>query len=234
MSGLTELAVSSPLSYLVAFCLPALDAIVPIVPSETVVIALGVATAGSADPRIAVLLALAAGGAFAGDNIAYLIGKRFGTAAERRIFSGQRGQRRRAWAEGMLSRFGAGLVIICRFIPGGRTAVTVTCGIVGYRRQSFVVATACAAVIWVIYAYSLGRLGGTAFQDRPWAALLVAVGTAALLSVLVEGFRRIWSWRDRRKNRLAPEVLSSRSHQCCTRSARALAVIRGGHQGGEQ
>jgi membrane-associated protein len=209
VSGLTELAVSSPLSYLVAFCLPALDAIVPIVPSETVVIALGVATAGSADPRIAVLLALAAGGAFAGDNIAYLIGRRFGPAAERRIFAGQRGQRRRAWAQGMLSRFGAGLLIICRFIPGGRTAVTVTCGIVGYRRRSFVFATACAAVIWVTYAYSLGRLGGTAFQDRPWAAFLVALGTAASVSALVEGVRRIWSWRGRRKNRLAPEVLGS-------------------------
>jgi membrane protein DedA with SNARE-associated domain len=84
MSGLSLLAVSSPVSYLVAFLVPAFDAILPILPSETAVIALGVATAGSADPRIAVLVAVAACGAFAGDNLAYLIGRRFGPAAQRR------------------------------------------------------------------------------------------------------------------------------------------------------
>jgi membrane-associated protein len=70
--------VSAPLSYLAAFRIPALDAIVPILPSETAVIAIGVAAAGRADPRIAVLHFLAAFGAFAGDNLAYLIGAALG------------------------------------------------------------------------------------------------------------------------------------------------------------
>ncbi len=204
MSSLTQLAISSPLSYLAAFWLPALDAVVPIVPSETVLIALGVATAGSEDPRIAILLALAALGAFAGDNLAYLIGRRFGPVAERRFFAGERGVRRREWAQHMLSRFGAGLIIVCRFVPGGRTAVTVTCGVVGYRRRSFVLATAFAAVIWVTYAYSLGRVGGTAFEDRPWVAFLVALGAAAVITGLVEGIRRIRSMRSRRQHGSAP------------------------------
>lgn len=86
MSGLFDLAVSSPLSYLAAFWLPCLDAILPLLPSETVVIGLGVATAGSTDPRIGLLVLLAAGGAFAGDNLAYVIGRRFGPFAERRFF----------------------------------------------------------------------------------------------------------------------------------------------------
>src|SRR5258706_359142 len=94
MIDLTQLAVASPVSYLVAFLVPALDAIVPVLPSETAVIALGVATAGSTDPRIAVLVVLAAGGAFVGDNLAYLIGRRFGPAAQRRFFASQRGAHR--------------------------------------------------------------------------------------------------------------------------------------------
>jgi len=57
------------LSYAVAFVVPALDAVVPVLPSETAIVALGVATAGSVDPRIAVLLLLAAAGACAGDNL---------------------------------------------------------------------------------------------------------------------------------------------------------------------
>ena len=78
MSAFTSLQVDAPLSYLIAVVLPALDAIFPVLPSETAVIALGVATADSADPRIALLIACAAAGAFLGDNLSYLIGRRFG------------------------------------------------------------------------------------------------------------------------------------------------------------
>jgi membrane protein DedA with SNARE-associated domain len=195
MTALSHLGVSAPLSYLVAFAFPLLDAVLPIVPSETAVIALGVTTAGSTDPRIAVLLILAAAGAFAGDNLGYLIGSRFGHVAERRLFAGEAGARRRARIEHSLNRFGARLILVCRFIPGGRTGVTVTCGLVGYRRESFVTATAFAAVIWASYAFFLGRLGGEAFADRPWAGLLLALGATLVVSGIVEGIRWILSRR---------------------------------------
>jgi membrane-associated protein len=196
MIGLPELAVASPISYLLAFLVPALDAVVPVLPSETVVIALGVATAGSVDPRIGLLVGLAALGAFCGDNLCYLIGRRFGPTAERWVFSGERGAKRRAWASGALNRFGARLIIVCRFIPGGRTAVTLTCGVVGYPRRSFVPATACAGVIWAVYAFLLGRLGGKAFENRPWVGLLVAFGATLAVTVIIEGIRRLkpWQW----------------------------------------
>ena len=50
MTGLSHLGVSSPLSYVIAVLLPAFDALIPVLPSEAVVIALGVATAGSGIP----------------------------------------------------------------------------------------------------------------------------------------------------------------------------------------
>jgi membrane-associated protein len=195
MIDLSHLAVASPASYLVAFLLPALDAILPVLPSETAVIALGVATAGGTDPRIAGLVVLAACGAFAGDNLAYLIGRRFGPAAQQRFLAGERGRRRLAWAARALDRFGFWIIIACRFIPGGRTAVTLSCGLIEYRRRTFVAATACAAAIWAAYAFFIGRLGGKAFEDRPWAGLLLALGAALMLSVLVEVLRRTRPWR---------------------------------------
>jgi len=203
MSVLQQLALSSPLSYLAAFLLPMLDAIVPVLPSETVVIALGVSTAGSTDPRIAVLVALAACGAFAGDNLCYFIGRRFGPLAERKLFAGEKGARRRAWAAGALDRFGARLIIVCRFIPGGRTAVTLTCGIVGYSRRSFIIATAFAGVIWACYAFFLGRLGGKAFENRPWFGFVLAFGVAIVASAIIELIRRIRPWRWFRRDRRA-------------------------------
>jgi membrane protein DedA with SNARE-associated domain len=201
MTGLSHLGVSSLLSYVIAVLLPAFDALIPLLPSETAVIALGVATAGSADPRAALLVALAAFGAFLGDNAAYLLGRRFGPAAARRVFAGERGMRRRGWAERSLHRFGARIIIGCRFIPGGRTAITLTCGMVGYPRRRFVGATACAAVIWASYAFFIGRLGGKAFEDRPWAGLLLALGLTAVISVLIEAIRRAWVWRRSRQER---------------------------------
>ena len=196
MSVFTSLQVNSLLSYAIAIVVPALDAIFPVVPSETAIIALGVATAGSVDPRIALLVACAAVGAFLGDNLSYLIGRRFGRWAEHRFFAGEKGARRRGWAERSLRRFGMQVIIVCRFIPGGRTAVTLTCGLIRYNRRRFVTATAVAAVIWALYAFFIGRLGGKAFEDKPWVGLLVAFGITVVISALIEAARRV---RSRRK-----------------------------------
>ncbi len=195
------LNLSSPASYLLALVLPALDALLPVVPSETAIVALGVATAGSTDPRIVLLIALAALGAFIGDNVNYLLGRRFGPAVSRRFLAGQRGTRQRAWAERSLDHYGARLIIVCRFIPGGRTVVTLTCGLVGYRQRSFVIATAFAAVIWATYAFGIGRLGGQTFEHKPWAGLLLALGIVLVVSAAVEVVRRIRPWRWFRRDR---------------------------------
>jgi membrane-associated protein len=199
MSSLSHLAVTSPVSYLIALLLPALDVIIPILPSETAIITLGVATAGSTDPRIALLVACVAIGAFLGDNLCYLIGHRFGSRVERRFFSSARGARQRAWAEQSLDRYGTQLIIVCRFIPGGRTAVTLCCGLIGYPRRRFVPATAVAAVAWAMYSFFIGRLGGRAFEDKPWAGLLLSLGITLVISALIEAFRRIRRWSRRRQ-----------------------------------
>lgn len=191
MSALGALHVGSALSYLIALVIPALDAILPVLPSETAVITLGVATAGSTDPRIALLVACAAAGAFLGDNLSYLLGRRFGPAVQRRFFATPKGMRTRAWAERSLARFGMQLIIVCRFIPGGRTVVTLTCGLTGYPRRRYTIATAVAAAIWALYAFLIGRIGGRAFEDNPWAGLLIAVGASIAISAMIEAIRRL-------------------------------------------
>ena len=195
MIQLSHLAINSPVSYLIALLLPLLDVIIPVLPSETAIITLGVATAGSTDPRIAILVALAALGAFLGDNLAYLIGRKLGPFIDRRAFSGEKGARRKAWAVQALDNYGARLIIVCRFIPGARTAVTLVCGLVGFRHRTFVIATAFAGVIWACYAFFIGRLGGHAFESRPWAGLLLAFGVALAITGLIELIRRLQPWR---------------------------------------
>jgi membrane protein DedA with SNARE-associated domain len=204
--GLAQLDIGSPVSYLIAVLVPALDALIPVLPSETAVIALGVATAGSTDPRIAVLVALAAVGAFLGDNAAYLLGRRFGPAVSRWIFKGERGARRRAWAQRSLAQYGIRIIVACRFIPGGRTAVTLTCGLIGYPRRSFILGTGIAGVLWASYAFLIGRLGGQAFEGRPWAGLLVGLGLTVVVSGVIEAARRL---RRRARARRSPPPASA-------------------------
>src|ERR1700735_1761509 len=201
VSVLDTLQVDSVLSYLIALVIPALDAIFPVLPSETAVIALGVTTAGSTDPRIALLVACAAAGAFLGDNLCYLLSRRFGPAGQRPVVATPKRARTRAWAERSPNRYGPQLIVVCRFIPGGRTAVTLTCGLVGYPRRRFVPATAVAAIVWASYAFFLGRLGGKVFEDRPWVGLLLALGLGLVISLLIEVGRRIWRWRGPARDR---------------------------------
>ncbi|MCU1656611.1 MAG: putative rane protein [Pseudonocardiales bacterium] len=183
---------SSPVGYVVAFTVPMLDAFLPVVPSESVVIGLGVLASDSFDLRlIPLVLLLVAAGAFCGDNISYWLGRRFGTRVADRLMSGSRGRRSREWADRTLKRYGMRLLIAARFIPGGRTAVTITAGLTHYDRRRFVVAVAVAAVLWTGYAFGIGLVGGRTFKDNTFAAFGLAFAVAAVVSVLVEVGRRL-------------------------------------------
>ena len=109
------------------------------------------------------------------------------------------------------------LIVVCRFIPGGRTAVMLSCGIVRYDRRRFIIATAIAGVIWACYAFFIGRLGGKAFEDKPWAGLLLAFGGTLAISGLIELVRRL---RARRAQRRAGAQGQGDAERQATRKAR--------------
>jgi membrane protein DedA with SNARE-associated domain len=108
-----------------------------------------------------------------------------------------------AWARDLLARRGTGLIIVARFIPGGRTAVTLTAGMTSMNRAKFVVATIIAGVLWATYATLLGYFGGRAFEDNHTVAFVVAFGAALSITALTELVR--WLLR-RRKARVASVV----------------------------
>jgi len=184
-------------AYAIIFLLALLDALVPVVPSESSVITAGV-VASSGDLSVPLIVVAAAGGAFAGDNTAYLLGRRFGTRIEARFFSGERGRKQIQWAERQLSERGGELIVIGRFIPGGRTAVTLSAGTLEYPWRRFVLFDAAAALIWALYATLLGYFGGRAFEDAPWKGLLLALGIAFAVAGLIELTR--WLLKRRRSS----------------------------------
>ena len=172
-------------AYAVLFLLALLDALIPIVPSETAVITAGVVAAGG-DLQLAAVIAAAAAGAFIGDNVAYLIGDRFGKRFAERFFRGEKARKRMEWTEHQLETRGGEIIAVGRFIPGGRTAVTLSAGTLGYPWRRFALFDALAALAWAVYAALLGYFGGRAFEDAPWKGLLIALGTGFAIAGLVE------------------------------------------------
>jgi membrane-associated protein len=72
----------------------------------------------------------------------------------------ERSRRRLEWARTLLKRHGVWIIIIARFIPGGRTATTYACGTLEMRwRRRFLPANATAAILWAGYASALGYMG---------------------------------------------------------------------------
>jgi|SRR5690242_18573142 membrane-associated protein len=172
-------------AYLIVFLLAYFDALVPVVPSETSVITAGV-VASTGDLNLMAIVAAAAGGAFLGDNTAYFIGWRFGTRINDRFFSSEKAQKRVKWAHKQVSERGGELILVARFIPGGRTVVTLSAGTLGYPWRRFLVFDAAAALIWALYAALLGYFGGHAFEDAPWKGLLLALVIAFAVTGGVE------------------------------------------------
>lgn len=189
-------AQASVWAYAVVFLLAVVDAILPVVPSETAVITAGVVAAGG-DLSLALVLPAAAAGAFAGDNLAYMIGRRYGKRVTRRFFSSDKARRRIDWAKRSLDRRGGELIAVARFIPGGRTAVTLTAGLTAFSWRRFASYDAAAAILWAAYGGLLGYFGGRAFEKQAWKGLLVALGVALAVTGTVELVR----WLQRRRRR---------------------------------
>jgi membrane protein DedA with SNARE-associated domain len=172
----------------IIFAVAFFDSIVPIVPSETMVIIGGVA-AGRGDHLLVVVIAAGAIGAFLGDNGAYLIGHRMSGLIERRADRRPKLRRRLDWANEQIRTRGGLLLITARFIPGGRTALTVTSGITRQPRRWFMGWVGVAVVIWATYAAMLGYIGGQAFEDNHTMAFLVAFGAALGMTAIIEVVR---------------------------------------------
>jgi membrane-associated protein len=181
-------------AYAIVFLLALLDAVIPIVPSETAVITAGV-VASAGDLSLAMIIPAAAAGAFLGDNTAYWIGRRFGTRVVERFFSGEKSRRRIEWAERQLTERGGELIAIARFIPGGRTAVTLSAGLLEFPWRRFILFDALAAVGWALYASLLGYFGGHAFEHEALKGLLLALGIAFAVAGGVEVTR--WALKRR-------------------------------------
>jgi membrane protein DedA with SNARE-associated domain len=185
--SLTDYVSGSPWTYAFLFVISALDVIIPLVPSETSVILAGV-LAATGDLVLFGVILCAGAGAILGDNTAYWIGRKAGPSIVRRFFAGER-RKQIDWAEKQVQERGGYLILVGRFIPGGRTAVTLSCGLLEMRWRRFIAFDVPAGLMWASYAALLGYFGGKAFEEQPWKGFLVAFAVALVITGGIELIR---------------------------------------------
>ena len=133
-------------------------------PGESSLIVAGLLTQVG-DLQVAPVIAAGALGAFVGDNTMYWLGRKVGRPVQQRLFKGERSVRLIGWAEKQLDERGAVIVLVSRFIPGGRSATTFSAGLVRFSWPRFLLLTAIAGVLWSTYATLVGMVGGV--SSRP-------------------------------------------------------------------
>lgn len=186
MFGQFEQWVTSDWAYLAIFAVSAIDAFFPLVPSETVVITAGV-LAGAGDLSLPLVILCAASGAIVGDNVSYGLGSWLGEHTVKRVFKGEKSHKGFEWAERQLAQRGTYLIVVARFIPGGRTATTFSAGYVhAFPYRKFLAADILAGAIWGSYAAFLGYFGGKTFEQQPWKGLIVAFVVAVGIATTIE------------------------------------------------
>src|SRR5829696_3750755 len=143
ITELVEGAMGSPWVYLALCAFAAIDAFFPAVPSESLVITAGV-FAATGEPNVFAVIGVSALGAFAGDHVSYMIGRAAGGRFLRRAKPGSR-------KAAALDR-GGRLLVVCRYIPGARTAITLSAGALRYPLRSFSFFDGIAALSWGTYS----------------------------------------------------------------------------------
>ena len=172
--------------YLALWGFAALDGFFPAIPSETLVVTAGVFAASTGEPNLYAVIVVAALGAFIGDHLSYALGRGAGGRLLDRVKPGTKRHTAVQWARRSLEERGGLVLVVARYVPGGRTAVTLTMGSVRFPLRSFTPFAALAAVSWGAYCTLVGFIGGKAFEDNPLNGVVLGIGLALLVTLVVE------------------------------------------------
>jgi membrane-associated protein len=144
-------------------------------------------------PSIGLVVPVLLVAAFTGNQVGYLIGRKFGPAVfdrpESRLFS----QKNVAKTQDFFERYGTKALVMARFVPIVRTFVPVLAGVGKMKQRTFVIANAIGALVWAggvtVLGYFLGQV--EAIKNN------IELATVAIVAVSVLPMALEY-WRHRR------------------------------------
>jgi undecaprenyl-diphosphatase len=158
-----------------------------LIPGTPILMAVAAAAAVRGQPMTPFLV-LAIVGAVIGDFISFWIGHRY------------RGRLRAMWpfsrrpslmtqADRFFERYGTFSVALCRFVPVLRSTVPLVAGMAGMKRQRFVLANVCSALVWApahVYPAQFAGLSLEYLREGDWQ--IAALWGGALLLCCLAGW----------------------------------------------
>ena len=182
--GILEL-VDSLWIYPSVFTVSLIDAVFPVVPSESVIIGAASAWQSVGQPILPLLFLAGATGAWCGDQTAYYIGTKV-DIRHIKVFRRPRILAALDWAEHALESRGTLYLIAARFIPMGRVAVNLSAGALGFPRRRFMGIDAIAVTIWAGWGILVGTVAASLFEDNLLLSIAAGITGGVVLGFAVD------------------------------------------------
>lgn len=176
---------ASPWLLPAVFALVVGDAFVVVLPSETLVVALGALSATTGSPELWLVVPIAAAGAVVGDGLCYLIGRHVGLDRWRWQRTGRVGasiERIRA----AVHHRTALLVFTARYVPFARIAVNLAAGAGRVPLRRYLPLSAAAGIAWACYNVAIGAIVGSVLRDSPVLAIAVSIPLAIVFGLVID------------------------------------------------
>ncbi|MFF2051948.1 DedA family protein [Leifsonia sp. NPDC058194] len=212
-------AAASPWVYLVVFAVVLVDAFFPPVPSESVVIAAAAAAVAVGTPSLPLVIACAAAGAIAGDNLTFAVGR--SVPLDRIRFL--RGPRMAAALDraraGIHQRAGV-LVLSARYVPVGRVAVNLMAGASRIAPRRFLLLSALAGASWALYSVTVGVIAAHWLGGNALLAMIVGIALGVSAGIAIDAaLRAVARRRDRHAAARVATPATAPVTACATQAA---------------
>jgi membrane protein DedA with SNARE-associated domain len=152
-------------------------------PGETALVTAAVYSGSTHRVDIKLVIAAAAAGAIVGDNIGYMIGRRFGLPLlVRHGHYVHLTQGRLKLGQYLFLRYGGAIVFFGRFVAFLRTFAALLAGVNRYQWQSFLFFNAAGGVVWALVFGTGGYIFGDAIErfSRPIGILALIVAAVGM------------------------------------------------------
>ncbi|QCP03989.1 MULTISPECIES: DedA family protein [Brevibacterium] len=176
--------------YPIAAFVNAIAGIVPPIPSTALFVGLGALNATNGEPSFLGLVLAMIAGSIAGDLVLYAVASRFDF---RRwpLLSSPRAQRRLDRIEDRLTDEALEVLVISRFIPLGRTAVSLLAGAGRMPLRDFTGALTTASVLWALYSVGFGWVTARWIPVPTIVAVIIAIVLSIVLGFAIS---RLGDW----------------------------------------
>ncbi|MFJ4918804.1 DedA family protein [Streptomyces sp. NPDC088725] len=177
------------------FLLVMLGALVPVVPTGTVVSSAAVVALHQTAPlALLYVFGVSAGAAFLGDLSLYWLGRRgVGSKNGSRWLAKLREHAppdRLEQAQAKLKDHGVMVLVLSRLVPAGRIPVMLACLLATWPIRRFARGDIPACLAWAATYQLIGILGGSLFAE-PWQGVAAAVALTVVVSVAPMLWRRV-------------------------------------------